>query len=260
MQANFKLTIEYDGSDFHGWQRQKTDRTIQGEIEKALAVMTRQKVSVIGSGRTDAGVHALGQVAHFQCSTGIEPQAFVRGLNSLLPTSIRILGCETADKAFHARYHAISKTYLYRIDNRPFQSAIGRQYAWALTRPLDLARLQQASRYLHGKHDFKAFEGSGSPRAHTRREVYWAHWSVRSNGRLVFEIQADGFLRYMVRNIVGTMIGVGLRRIEPAAFRNILASCNRKLAGITAPPQGLFLKRVDYAGLKRRVPTPSLIH
>ena len=118
---NFKLTIEYDGSGFHGWQRQKTDRTIQGEIEKALTVMTRRKVTLIGSGRTDAGVHALGQVAHFRCDTTIEAGAFRRGLNSLLPPSIRILGCEAADNTFHARYHAVSKTYLYRIDNRPYR-------------------------------------------------------------------------------------------------------------------------------------------
>ena len=246
MIKNFKITIEYDGTRYHGWQRQKTDRTIQAEIEKAVLTITGQQVSLIGSGRTDAGVHAYAQVANFKCETGLGPQDLFRGLNSLTADDIVIRACEEVEGSFHARYDVKSKSYVYRILNRPDPTAIGRQYAWHIRKELDLEVLRAASTYLIGRHDFKAFEGAGSPRAHTTRSVFKAGLVEEPDGYLAFEIEADGFLRFMVRNIVGTLVEVGLGKISPADFKGILESKDRDQAGATAPAHGLFLKNVNY--------------
>ena len=170
MSKNFKITIEYDGSRYHGWQRQKTDRSIQAEIEKALKKITSCSVTVIGSGRTDAGVHAEGQVANFGCDTRLAPEALSKGLNSLLPEDIIIKDCEIVDAAFHARYDARSKIYHYRILNRSAPSAIGRQYSWFIRQALNRDAMRAATAIIVGRHDFKSFEGSGSPRRDTTRE------------------------------------------------------------------------------------------
>ena len=170
--SNFKITIEYDGSGFHGWQRQKGHRTVQEEIENALHTVIRQKIAVIGSGRTDAGVHALGQVASFKCHTRLGPGTIQKSLNSLLPDAIVIRECKPAAPTFHARYDAKSKTYRYRILNHPLAVAVGRQYAWHLRRPLDLDAMRRAAAILLGPHDFSAFEGAGSPRSHAVRQVF----------------------------------------------------------------------------------------
>ncbi len=243
---NFKLLIEYDGTAYFGWQRQKTHPTIQGEIEKVLGTMTGQRVSLIGSGRTDAGVHALGQVAHFHCQTRLSPEALLRGLNSLLPPDIAVHRVTRVKETFHARYDVRSKTYRYRILNRPVRSPLGRLYAWHVPRPLNLDAMRSGVRRLMGTHDFKAFEGAGSPRSHTRRTVTKAAFSKAPGGYLVFEITADGFLKAMVRNIVGTVVDIGLGKIEPGEMKRLLALKDRRLAGPTAPPQGLFLKTVTY--------------
>ncbi|MDM8526264.1 tRNA pseudouridine(38-40) synthase TruA [Desulfococcaceae bacterium HSG8] len=243
---NFKLTIEYDGTAYHGWQIQKNGRTIQGEIEKALAVMTGNKVRLTGSGRTDAGVHAFAQAANFHCDTGITPEAFQKGLNSLLQDDIVIRSCEEADEKFHARYDAKSKTYHYRILNRPIPAAVSRQYAWFIRKKLDHEAMRSAIIHLIGTHDFKAFEGAGSPRAHTNRCVLNANLSEQDQGYLVFEIEANGFLRFMVRNIMGTLADTGTGRITPDDFKRILLSGDRGQAGVTAPPHGLFLMNVRY--------------
>ena len=246
MIQNFKLTIEYDGSAYHGWQRQKNERTIQEEIEKALKTMTGRNVKVTGSGRTDAGVHALGQVANFSCDTALSADIFHRGLNSLLQKDIVISACKTVSKDFHARYDAASKTYLYKILNRPTPAAVCRQYAWHIRTKLDANAMRQALGHLIGQHDFKAFEGSGSPRSSTVRTVMKAELSEKGRGYLVVEITADGFLKFMVRNIVGTLVDVGLGKMTPDDFGRIFHSKDRNLAGATAPPHGLFLMRVDY--------------
>ena len=246
MIKNFKITIEYDGTRYHGWQRQKTDRTIQEQIEKAVLTITGQQVFLTGSGRTDAGVHAYGQVANFKCETSLGPQDLFRGLNSLTDADIVIRGCEEVDASFHARYDVKSKTYVYKILNRPDPAAIGRQYAWHIRKELNLEAMRAASTYLIGSHDFKAFEGAGSPRAHTTRSVFKASLVKAPDGYLSFEIEADGFLRFMVRNIVGTLVEVGLGKISPADFKGILASKDRDQAGATAPAHGLFLKKVNY--------------
>jgi len=246
MKKNFKLIIEYDGSSYHGWQRQKNRKTIQGEIEKAIMTITGKKIALTGSGRTDAGVHAFGQVANFYCDTEISPEVFQRGLNGLMPKDIIIKECNTVDEKFHARYDAKTKTYRYRILNRTIPAAICRQYAWFIKKNLDLDAMQSAILHIIGTNDFKAFEGAGSPRSSTKRRVINAYLQQKEKKYLIFEIEADGFLRFMVRNIVGTLLDVGLCKITPDDFKKILLSKDRNLAGATAPPHGLFLMNVKY--------------
>ncbi len=243
---NFKIVIEYDGTHYHGWQRQKNDRTIQQEIENALTTMTGSRVTLNGSGRTDAGVHALGQVANFLCETDLSAAAFQKGLNSILPDDIVIRDCRRIDESFHARYDAKSKIYRYQILNGRVPPAIGRQYVWFIRRRLDTAAMRSANSHLVGTHDFKSFEGTGSPRPHTTRTIMTADWNEPKDGSLIFQIEADGFLRYMVRNIVGTLVDIGLGKITPAKFSDILASKNRRNASATAPAHGLFLLEVKY--------------
>ena len=244
-QQTFKLILEYDGSGFHGWQRQKKDRTVQETIEQALAAMTREKVTVIGSGRTDAGVHALGQVAGFKTRSRLDAPVFLSGLNSLLPGDVVVRACEQMPDTFHARFDVRSKRYRYHILNRPIAPAIGRQFVWHIRKPLDTAEMSDAASILLGTHDFKAFEGAGSPRDHSVRTV--TDSTIKeTNGNLTYDIEANGFLRFMVRNIVGTLVEVGLGKIDTQTVRAILQSKDRSRAGATAPPQGLFLIDVMY--------------
>jgi tRNA pseudouridine38-40 synthase len=243
---NFKLIIEYDGSSYHGWQRQKNLRTIQGEIEKALIKMTGNKVSLTGSGRTDAGVHAFGQTANFHCDTDLFPEIFYKGLNGLLPDDIIIKECKEVDEKFHARYDVKSKTYSYRILNCHTPAAIGRQYAWFIRKKLDLHAMRLSISHITGMHDFKAFEGTGSPRSYTTRNILNTKIEQKDTSCLDIEIEANGFLKHMVRNIVGTLVNVGLRKITSDDFKRILLSRDRNKAGVTAPPHGLFLMHVNY--------------
>ncbi len=247
MIKTFKLTIEYDGTGYHGWQRQNDDRTVQGEIETALFTITRQRVTVVGSGRTDAGVHALAQAASFRCETRLAPENFRDGLNSLLDSDIVIRACEPADDNFHARFNARRKTYQYRIANRDLPVAIGRQYVWHIRRPLDVEAMRQALPHIIGEHDFTSFEGAGSPQGSSVRNVMAAGITGAPDDRLFFNITANGFLRHMVRNIVGTLVEIGLKKRGPEEMGTILAAQDRSLAGPTAPPTGLFLVSVDYA-------------
>ena len=246
MIKNFKITIEYDGTRYHGWQRQKNDRTIQAEIEKAILKVTGRQVALTGSGRTDAGVHAYAQVANFKCETRLDGQALLGGLNSLTDDDIVVTECREVEESFHARYDVKSKTYVYKILNRPTPAAIGRQYAWHVRKKLNRETMRAAISHLIGSHDFKAFEGSGSPRSHTTRQVFKADLIDGQDGVLAFEIEAEGFLRFMVRNIVGTLVDVGLGKTSPDEFEYILNSRDRSLAGATAPAHGLFLKNVMY--------------
>ena len=244
---NFRLLIEYDGTAYHGWQRQSNTRTIQGTIEAALQTMTGQSVTLLGSGRTDAGVHATGQVANFCLETRLTADVFAKGLNSLLPPDIVIKDCAAVDEAFHARYAARSKVYEYRILNRPTPAALFRQYAWHIRYPLDIEAMKTAMLCLKGQHDFSAFKATGSPRSHAVRTVIDVNLTGRDeNGYVVFSIEADGFLRHMVRNIVGTLVDAGLEKISPGAFEDVLISKDRRQAGITAPALGLFLREVKY--------------
>ena len=242
----FKLIIEYDGSGFHGWQRQKNDRTVQETIEKAIGRMTGERCTLNGSGRTDAGVHARAQVASFQTASRLDAAIFLKGLNSLLPDDVSICECTQMPEGFHARFDVRSKHYRYHIVNRPVAPAIGRQFVWHIRNPLDTAAMLRATGHMVGTHDFKAFEGAGSPRAHTVRTVTESTIQLADGGKLTYDIRADGFLRFMVRNIVGTLVEVGLGKRPADAMPAILASRDRSRAGATAPSQGLFLMDVSY--------------
>ena len=243
---NFKLTIEYDGSSFHGWQRQANEPTIQATIEKAINHITGTPAGLTASGRTDAGVHAIGQIANFRSNTRIPPQNLGRALNSILPKAIVVKDVRIVDDMFHSRYDALSKVYHYHILNRPMRPAIGRHYAWHIRSRLDLTAMVSALPYLMGMRDFKAFEASGSPRQSTIRHVMRIGFRKAKGYRLVFYIEASGFLRYMVRNIMGTLVEVGLGKLKPFEMEHIIQSQDRSNAGITAPAQGLFLIRVKY--------------
>jgi tRNA pseudouridine38-40 synthase len=246
MKQNIFLIIEYDGSRYHGWQRQKNEPTIQETIETAISAMTRQKITLTGSGRTDAGVHALGQTANFSCETKLTPEIFLKGLNSLLPDDIVIKTCRQVHDRFHARYDVIGKTYQYTICNQNLPVALGRQFSWFIRKKLDLEKIRKAIHYIIGVHDFKAFEATGSPRSHTIRTVFNAEISEAENNRILFSIRADGFLRYMVRNLVGTLVEIGHGKLRPEDMEIILLSRNRNNAGATAPPHGLCLVSVEY--------------
>ena len=242
---NFKLVIEYDGTAYCGWQRQRRDPTIQEEIETAIGKMTCQQISITGSGRTDAGVHAFGQVANFHCETRLTAPIFQKGLNGLLPDDIVIKACEQVTDTFHARYDAKGKTYQYRILNRPIPPALYRHYAWYIQKPLDIESMQAALTHIIGTKDFKAFEGTGSPRAHSVRTVMKAQLT-EADGLIRVIIKADGFLKFMVRNIAGTLVDIGMGKMGADEIEAILASRDRSRVAATAPPHGLFLMSVDY--------------
>jgi tRNA pseudouridine38-40 synthase len=240
-----KLTLSYDGTRFVGWQRQSDGESIQGLVEQALARFEGAAVSVQGAGRTDAGVHALGQVATARVTFAHDNATVARALNAQLPEDIRILAVEDAADDFHARFSARSKTYRYQIRNGPIASPFERAYVWHLEEPLALATMENAARRLVGTHDFAAFRSVGSAVADTVRTVTQSEWSDRS-GLLTYEIAGDGFLRHMVRAIVGTLVEIGRGWRDPADIESLLHGGTRAQAGATAPPHGLFLVSVVY--------------
>jgi tRNA pseudouridine38-40 synthase len=246
MLRNIRLLLEYDGTRYHGWQRQLDDATIQGVLEDALARLAQERVAVIGSGRTDAGVHARGQVANFRTGSAIPLKAFHQGLNSMLPKDIAVLEAREAEPSFHARKSARAKTYEYRILNRSTRSPLHRNYAWWLAPHLDLGAMAEAAAVLPGEHNFTAFRASGSDNKNPVRRVLAAAWRDEPGGWLSFTITATGFLRGMVRSLVGTMVEAGRGKAAPAILAELLASGARHLAGPTAPPQGLYLVEVFY--------------
>lgn len=240
---NIKLTLEYDGTGFVGWQTQAAGRSVQGEIAAALAKILREEVNLIGAGRTDAGVHAAGQAANFRLSGHMAPAAVLAALNGVLPPDIRILAAEEVPEAFHARFDARARRYLYRIARRP--TAIGRQYVWQLRRPLDLAGMQRTAALIPGEHDFGAFCRAASDAPHHRCTVFSATWG-EMGGELHFAITGNRFLHGMVRALVGTMVEIGRGYRAEAEFPDILASRDRRRAGIAAPARGLILQEVLY--------------
>jgi tRNA pseudouridine38-40 synthase len=244
-KINIKLVIEYDGTNYQGWQRQKNAPSIQDVMEKAMEKITQEKVKVIGAGRTDSGVHALNQVAHLHTHSKISTRGFVRGLNSLLPPDIVVKEASDVPIDFHARYSCKSKTYTYHILNRIVPSAIQRNYTWFVPQALHLDPMRRCLDLIVGRRDFKSFQAAGSSVKDSVREVYAISLNKKDDAICVC-IEADGFLRHMVRNIVGTLVDVGKSRISLSDFNTVLDSRNRALAGITAPPQGLFLKEVKY--------------
>ena len=246
MSKNYKIIIEYDGTFFHGWQKQKNNSTIQEEIEKVLRKITQENIVIHASGRTDAGVHALGQVANFQSNTKITPIALLKGLNCLLPNTIVIKTCNIIEDSFHARFSALHKTYRYNILNRELPTAVGYKYSWHISKKLDIKAMNQACVYILGEKDFKSFESSGSPRSHTIRNITKAVVKDLGNDNIIFETTANGYLKNMVRNIMGTLVEVGVNKRKPAEIKNILLALDRRKAGYLAPAQGLFLMNVNY--------------
>lgn len=245
-KRNFKLVLEYDGSNYHGWQRQEGVLTIQEVTESRLEVMLGSPISVRASGRTDAGVHARGQVVNFYSRTRLGPDEIQRGLNSLLPPDIVVLQAREVPDSFHARFSATGKTYAYQILNRSMPSALERKYAWHVRRPLSRGPMIQCLRHLRGEHDFAAFMASGSSVSSTERRLFQADLEETDAEHLVFVFRATGFLRHMVRNLVGTLVEVGKGRRTPEEFIHVFESRDRKQAGMTAPAHGLFLVSVDY--------------
>ena len=246
VMRNIKLVIEYDGTNYHGWQVQPNGLTVQEVIEEKIEIMTRKRARLIGSGRTDAGVHALGQVANFLTHSTIPVEGFQKGLNSLLPRDIVVQSAEEMDLQFHAQYGAKGKTYRYVILQREFPSALFRNYSWRVPGALNVPALEEASRLLTGRQDFTSFQGADADTEDPVREVFRAEWSVKESGFLHFTIEADGFLKHMVRNIVGTLVDVGKGKQSPEQFGQVLRARDRRQAGMTAPPQGLFLVGVKY--------------
>ena len=243
---NIKLYIEYDGTNYNGWQVQPNAVSIQGTIEEKLEIITQKKTKVIASGRTDAGVHAIEQVAHFFTESQLNLNNIQRGLNSLLPSDISIRQIHEVTNDFHSRRSAKSKVYRYIILNQGFPSPLYRNYSWFIPHDLDIYEMKMAIQYLMGRHDFSSFKASGCNSRNPIREVHRISVDLNPKGLIVFEIEADGFLKQMVRNIVGTMVDVGKRKISPKEFQEIFLSRDRKKAGVTAPPQGLFLVKVNY--------------
>lgn len=240
-----RLTLEYDGTAYHGWQRQRGQPTVQQAVEDVLRLVTRERVSLVGAGRTDAGVHALGQVASFKTASRLTPGDFQRALNGLLPGDIVVLEASEAAPGFHARYSAKGKRYEYRILNRELPRAIGRHYAWHLPGRLSLARMRRAAAMLRGRHDFSSFQSTGSAVRSPVRHMF--DCGVRREGEMVtLWFEADGFLRKMARTLVATLAEVGLGRLSIEEFAAILAARDRAQAAATAPPCGLFLVQVHY--------------
>lgn len=243
---NFKLLIEYDGSRYNGWQRLgDTDNTIQFKLENVLSLMTEESIEVLGSGRTDAGVHALNQVANFKSKTTMSPEEIRDYCNRYLPDDIVVKVVEEADARFHARYNALSKKYLYRIWNHEIPTAFSRKYSTLITEPLDVPAMRKASLYFLGEHDFRAFTTAKSKKKSSVREVYSIDIH-RDDQWLDIMIHGNGFLHNMVRIMVGTLIEVGLGQRKPQDVQEILEGRMRAEAGATAPPQGLFLYEVYY--------------
>jgi len=240
-----KLTIAYDGTRFVGWQRQAEGESIQGLLEDALARFEGARVTVHGAGRTDAGVHALGQTASVQLTCHHDVTTLTRALNAQLPEEIRILAVEEAPSDFHARFSARGKTYRYRIRNTPVADPFERAYEWHIPEPLDLTAMRQAAAAVIGTHDFAAFQSAGSQTNGTVRTVTRSELSD-TGGLLTYEIAGDGFLRHMVRALVGTLVDIGCGRRQSENMASLLRGSARADAGATAPPQGLFLVRVDY--------------
>ena len=244
----FKITLAYDGTDFVGWQRQASGVSIQGLLEDALRELDNRPLVVTAAGRTDAGVHALGQVAGFSLERTIAADTLLQALNVRLPGDIRVVSAEEVPSAFHARFGARTKTYRYRIWNADVITPFERRYAWHVIGGLDVAAMAAAARLLEGRHDFAAFQAAGGSAQTTERIVSSSIIGrpVQDEPLITYEITGNGFLRHMVRNVVGTLLEIGRGRRPVDWMHQALMSRDRTCAGATAPPQGLFLVAVEY--------------
>ena len=242
---NIKLTIEYDGKDFNGWQKQPNKLNIQGTIEQTIKSITGEDVELNASGRTDAGVHALGQVANFKTNSKIPIEKFAIALNSRLKKSIVIKKAEEVDERFHSRLNCKKKTYRYIINNSNEGSAIYRNLETHIPQKLDVEKMKKAIRYFEGEHDFKAFKASGTSSKNSVRTIYKTELYEQGE-RIYIELTGNGFLYNMVRIITGTLVEVGLGKISPDQIPEIIKIGKRENAGKTLPPQGLYLLKVMY--------------
>lgn len=253
---NIKLSIEYDGGDYQGWQTQKSGRTIQDIIQECIFSITGERLRLTGASRTDAGVHALGQVAVFHTESKLPVDIIMRALNAKLPRDIRIFGAEETDGDFNPRYGALGKSYFYTIAIGGNQPVFFKRYLWEIRAALNLDGMKEAAASIVGRHDFSAFRGSGCGAKTTVRNVYSLDISGDNNIRFMtaafkgdfikIRIEGDAFLRHMVRNIVGTLVEIGKGKLSPGAMARILESRDRRLAGPTAPANGLFLEKITY--------------
>lgn len=248
---NYRMLIQYDGTDFHGWQVQNNQRTVQGELERVLSLLEDAEVHVAGSGRTDAGVHAEGQVANVKMNKSFKPEKLRGAINGNSWRDIRVLDVTTVDDDFHARFSAKGKTYIYRVVNAPVMSPFWARYAHLESRPLDLARMQSAATLLLGEHDWTAFSSAGSDSENKVRTIndfsIESRWDTRCAAAMIeFRITGNGFLRYMVRSIVGTMLELGRGERDEDSISTAIVTLDRELAGVTAPANGLTLLSVDY--------------
>ena len=246
MYKNILLKIEYDGTDFCGWQIQPDVPTVQGEIKKAINTLCGYEAEINGTSRTDAGVHAMGQMASFEGDIKIPTERLAYALNNLLPGSIRIKEALEKPTGFHARFDAKAKKYIYRIKNCSQRDPFKRNFYYFVEKPLDLHAMQKAAVYIEGKHDFKCFQAAGSTEKETTVRTV-ENLSIRKEAdEIIIEITGDGFLYNMVRIITGTLVDVGHGKISPLEMPLIINSKDRKKAGHTAPPQGLYLAEVYY--------------
>jgi tRNA pseudouridine38-40 synthase len=243
---NIQITLEYDGSNYHGWQRQTNGISIQQTLEEKIAVITGDRIIVIGSGRTDAGVHALGQVAHFKTVSSIRDARLLKGINSLLPKDIVVRDLKEVDASFHARYDVKSKVYLYQIFNSSIRPVMLHRYAWFVSASLDRERMREAAGIFRGTHDFSSVCSTHSDAPDHIRTIM--DIQIESNRRdlIQIEMEANGFLRYMVRGIVGILVDAGRGKRSLSELQEVMDAKDRKRGSITAPPHGLFLKEVKY--------------
>lgn len=243
---NYKMHITYDGSRYNGWQRQgNTNETIQEKIENVISGVIKEEVEVTASGRTDAGVHAMGQIANFKTHNRLNISDFLNDVNKYLPKDIRILSVEEVDEKFHARLNAKAKTYLYRIDNTAYGSVFDRKYAMRFAQNLNLDKMKKAAAYYVGQHDFKSFCTKKNMKKSTVRTIYSVNIRETS-GIIEIEYSGNGFLYNMVRIMTGTLMEVGRGTIDCDAIPEIIETRNRGAAGFTAEPEGLFLMKVEY--------------
>lgn len=242
---NIKLVLSYDGTEFHGWQRQKGLRTVQRTLDEAIGQLTGEEPVTNASGRTDAGVHALGQVVNFRTTSRHPPTVFVKALNALMPNDVRVRSAEEVHWDFHATLDATGKLYRYVVDNNPIADPFQRRHSYHVYPPLDVEAMNRAARALIGTHDFRSFESDWPNRASSVRTVTRVAAS-RLMGFVWIDAEADGFLYNMVRAIAGTLVLVGTGRWPESKVEDALKAQDRTQAGPTAPPQGLYLVRVDY--------------
>ncbi|AIH04266.1 MULTISPECIES: tRNA pseudouridine(38-40) synthase TruA [Thermodesulfobacterium] len=249
---NIRLFIAYDGTNYLGWQIQPKGPTVQGVIQEVLSKILGHKVTLKASGRTDAGVHALHQVAHFLTTSDRPLEIIFKALNSLLPKDISVWKVEEVDFKFHAQKHAYKKTYVYQIYNYPIKNPLLRLYSWWVPEPLDLEAMKSCLPLIIGEKDFASFRKAGTEVKTTVRTIYQAtlERSLENSNMIVFTIEGRGFMRYMVRNLVGALVEVGKGRLTVEDFENILNAKDRKVAPPPAPPQGLILKKVEYLDVK----------